>query len=249
MKKICSLLLVLCLAAAACAAAADFSPAGAWYSVRMQTAQGADVIITGSGTQIIFDLKEDGSAVLTEIQGGVSLSDNGSWTVEGDTVTITVSGQSRTLTVQDGELVMDNGNARLFFSLEKPSADIPQVQVVRAESAEAFNGRWSMFRVLKDGMLADQGTIGSDQVPMVNIGEGKLIETAADENGQIVEYVYECTFADGMLTAVLTDAAGTLIIEYSLLEDGTLQGIINAGTSDEIIMYYRPLEEVAAPAA
>lgn len=249
MKKSLFLLLILCLAFALAAAHADVSPAGTWYFIRMRTVQGAEVTITGTGTQVIIDLNEDGSAVLTSVQGGVSLSDSGSWTAEGETVTVTVSGQSMILTSRDGELVRDTGNGSLFFSREEPSAGVPQVSAVRAESAEAFNGSWAMFRVVKDGMIADQGTIGTDAVPVVDIGDGKLIETAADESGQIFQYVYECDFADGMLTAVLTDENGTLVIEYSLLEDGTLQGIINAGTSDEVVMYYRLLEEAAAPAA
>ncbi len=249
MRKIAALLLTVYLFCAVCAALADASLAGIWNLVRMRTAQGADVTITGSGSGAVFDLKEDGSAVVTAIQDGVSMSDSGSWTSDGDTVTVTVSGQSMVLAVRDGELVRDTGSASLFFSREKPSAEIPRIPAVRAESAEAFNGRWSMFRVLKDGMLADQGIIGADQVPVVDIGEGKLIETAADENGQIVRYVYECTFTDGKLTAVLTDGDGTLVIEYSLLEDGTLQGVINAGTGNEIVMYYQRPDDAAAPAA
>lgn len=251
MRKFFALLLVLCLACAACSALAGGSYAGVWYLVRMRTAQGADVSLTGSDVQIIFDLKEDGTAVMTMTQGGESLSDSGSWKENAGTVTVTdSSGASRDLEVRGDELEMASGGGYMVFSRALPSAEIPQVPAVRAESPEQFNGLWVMFRVLQNGMLADQGSIAADQVPTVAIGDGKLIETAFNESGLAVQYVYDCTFADGTLTAAMTDDSGTLSIVLSLLEDGTLQGVINGGTPEELVIWYRPAEEAAeAPAA
>lgn len=83
MKKMFAVLLALCLALAVMPALAEESPAGEWYAV-------AAGITFGNLT-----LKEDGTAAFL-FDGEVS---EGTWTAEGNSVTVTIDDQPLTLTM------------------------------------------------------------------------------------------------------------------------------------------------------
>lgn len=94
MKKILALILVLCLVLAAVPVLAEDDLSGTWYMVMMG--------LTG-GT---FELNADGTCTGTSaVMGGEEQSSEGSWTVDGTTVTITMDGQSMPLTYDGTDLL------------------------------------------------------------------------------------------------------------------------------------------------
>ena len=101
MKKMLALLLALCMALGMTTSLAEADASGTWY-----------LVMTGL-TVATFELNGDGTCALTVDLEGTEQKMEGSWTQEGDKVTIVANGQTM-------PLVLDGGN--LVFSAEDVAA-------------------------------------------------------------------------------------------------------------------------------
>ena len=102
MKKILAMMLVLCLALAAVPALAEDDLTGTWYLLYMG--------MTG-GT---FELKADGTCVAVSSANGEEVSTEGTWTLDGTTVTLSIGGASMALTYDGTNLLMSEEAVESF---------------------------------------------------------------------------------------------------------------------------------------
>ena len=93
MKKLFAVVIALAmlLSAAVVAEATDFT--GMWYLNNMEM-EGMTVSAAEFGMEMTFDLKEDGTVDAHQARGEETDDKQGTWTAEGDTVTITVDGEA-----------------------------------------------------------------------------------------------------------------------------------------------------------
>lgn len=92
MKKILALVMVLCMALAAVPALADEDFTGIWYLQQYGL------------TAAVFDLKDDGTCVATVESGDTPTEMEGTWSAEGNDVTITYQDQSLVFTFDGTDL-------------------------------------------------------------------------------------------------------------------------------------------------
>ena len=96
MKKILAMILVMCMAAAAVPALAEDGLTGTWYMLVMGL------------TTATFELNDDGSCTLEMENEGEEMKAEGTWTAEGEAVTLKVGEQQEILLVYDGETLKMN---------------------------------------------------------------------------------------------------------------------------------------------
>ena len=93
MKKLISLMLILCMACMLVPAMADEDIAGEWTMVKV-VVQGMEMEPSAIGMEMVIMLNADGTAEAKTSYGGAEpeISD-GTWTMDGSTVTITIAGE------------------------------------------------------------------------------------------------------------------------------------------------------------
>jgi len=102
MKKFIALMLVLCMALAAIPALAETDFTGTWYLITMgQTA----------GT---FELKADGTCAATLYATGEEQKMEGTWSADGDVVTITAQEQDLPMTFDGTDLILGEAALTAF---------------------------------------------------------------------------------------------------------------------------------------
>ncbi len=236
MKKLISLLLILCLAfLAASALAEDYT--GTWYLVRA-VSNGTTVSIDGTGMNIIFTLNADGSCDMAMSVAGQEMTDNGSWTANGNVITITDStGAAMDVTVENGEFALDSGDGTvMYFSQTAPEAGEPLPAAIKAESLEQFNGSWTINKVTMMGIEVSAEDVGMDEIASLNIQDGKITENA--QGGQTeMEGVFNAE--NGTMVATIEAEGMSFDLVFSLLEDGTLSAVMDV-SGIEIVLIYIP---------
>ena len=94
MKKLISLILILCIACLLVPAMAEDDVTGDWY-------------YAGMGDAVHFVFNADGTAkLITEMMGQKS-EEEGTWSLDGSTMTITFSDQAQTATYADGTITLE----------------------------------------------------------------------------------------------------------------------------------------------
>ena len=228
MKKLISLILILCMACMLIPAMAE-EAAGEWYLTSMsyggQTLDAAAFGMSGTLT-----LKEDGT--YTAVMTGSDES-TGTWKAEGDKVQIIVNDQTTEATIADGFLTITDAESgsSMIFSKEAPAAAYTPGEVNTEAKLEDFAGLWKASYVGAEGMVLDlsayiqvlaammpEGTELPDLSSMMTfqIDGAKVTAAAGTEDAKTVEG----TFADGKLT-VKDEASGTDMTIF-LLQDGVL---------------------------
>jgi len=227
MKKLISILIVLCLAAALVPAVAEEDPAGVWYLNRAVT-NGVNMVAISDAFQITITLKEDGTSILflqtngTEANQSVS---EGTWTYEDGVVTITEkeNGSVTVARYADGELTIESdANTRMILTRE-PWKPYEQPAAVRAESMEAFYGAWYPDVYFQSGwMQFAPDTMPPETRTQLVISADGIVERAADTP----DMAYANPSVDpetGILTASFDIQDGLpVLMKLTLLEDGTM---------------------------
>ena len=257
MKKVISLILILCMACTLIPAMAEEDITGDWYLTQMEM-NGTKIDIAGTGMVMVFSLNADGTAHESIEMMGEKQEMDGTWALNGNTVTLTANGQDQTLTYADGVLRIESDGQTGILTREAPAA-VEKPGVVAAESEEAFFGTWKLVAA---DMMGIYMTV--DQIPgyqgTITIEAGKIIsEMAMGEGQEMQKSEAATTFADGKLTmkfefpedqAEMLKAMGapeTGTIE--LLENGNiLYSMDYAGMKMD--MYFGPADAAAeVPAA
>lgn len=220
MKKLfaVALALAMLLSAFAFAEAADY--VGTWYLNGIEM-DGETYSPASFGMEMYIELREDGTATGSNSMAGEVDVQDGTWTAEGDTVTVTIDDAPTVFTLEDGNLVSasEEGDMKMIMGREKSEVEAYTPADPKADAAlEDYAGNWSAFKLGTDGVYMDCDIIGMDLSAAI---EG----TTVTFNGFVFsDEAVETTFADGALSFAAEDPEAALIagIDAQLLEDGNI---------------------------
>ena len=239
MKKLVSLMLILCMACMLIPATADESAAGVWY---------ADYF----GAVMIMTLGEDGSASM-EISGNQMGS--GNWTVQDGQIAITMAGpdgeeSTQMATLADGVLTLADGSMSVDFTQEAIEVWTP-AEVNPEAAAEDFEGEWAIAKVNTLGMMLDAASAGMGDIG-VKIENGAILFTGSADSVTFfvgtdpLPLAYE-NGALGYSIEIPNDAEPiTFTMKAELLQDGTLALTIDMGYGDTIMYFTKAAAEEPA---
>ena len=228
MKKIfaVALALVMLLSVAAFAEAANYT--GIWYLNEIDFG-GTKLAPAAMGMDMTFELKDDGTAVATSPnEEGAMEEANGSWTLEGEALTVTIEDSPMAFTLVEGNLVADSGDGMVMtFGREKVEAEVFVPAAPKADAAEAdYAGNWTATQLDMDGMFINPALVGMDTTAVI---EGTTITL----NGAFLfeNEAFEAELKDGKLVyaAANPDEVMVSAISVQALEDGSLNLVIGEG--------------------
>ena len=229
MKKLISLILILCMACMLIPAMAE-DVAGEWY-LKSMSYGGQAMDVTGFGMSGTLNLKEDGTFTMAMTGSEES---TGTWKADGDKVQLTMGTETVDVTIADGTLsiTMDEASGTaMIFSREAPAAAYEPAEMNADAKLEDFTGTWGISYIGMNGIVVDlnafiqsiaammpEGTELPDiaSAMALKIDGTKVIVGEGTEEAKTIE----ATFADGKMT-VKDEESGT-VITLSLLQDGYL---------------------------
>ena len=265
MKKMISLLLIVCMACMLIPATAE-GVTGLWYMVEM-VANDVTINPAQMGINWTMELSEDGTAYNRMEAMGEVQEKSGTWTLDGDTVTVTIEDSPAAFQLVDGKLTIEMDGQTAVFSQEAPEAAV-KPGVVAAESEEAFFGDWEIEAVDMMGMYMGKDMFAAAGMEgftvKLSIEAGKVtmsskMSASAEEQSQ----TFDSRFEDGKLimeidmgeAAATAEAAG---LDISSITDGvsTIELLDNGGLlygmnlmGMTIGVYMVPAAAAEAPAA
>ena len=221
MKKLISLFLILCMACLLVPAMAEDDVTGDWY-------------YAGSGDAVHFVFNADGTAKLITDMMGQQLEEEGTWSLDGSTMTITFSGQAQTATYADGAITLESEGVTSSLVRDPNAAPAGMPSAVAAESEEAFLGNWTLSAMYSMTVLVPvdqlEGYSGT-----LTIADGKITsEMVSGEGVEPQTETEEFKFEDGKLiitmdkssdAAKMAEAMGMALPDTATLEladDGSI---------------------------
>lgn len=228
MKKIfaVALALVMLLSVAAFAEAANYT--GIWYLNEIDFG-GTKLAPAAMGMEMTFDLKDDGSvAAASPDEEGQIQETAGTWTLDGETLTVTINDEPLTLTLVDGNLLADSGDGMaLTFGREKVEAEIYVPAEPKTDATEAdYAGSWVATQVDLDGSYINPALFGMDTTAVI---EGTTITL----NGAFMfeNEAFEAELKDGKLVYAAANPEEAMVAALSAqaLQDGSLNLTIGEG--------------------
>ncbi len=241
MKKLISLVLILCMTCMLIPAVAEESITGVWYGRFM-------------GLEMILTLNEDGTASMNMPDMGMEQS--GSWALDGENLAVTMvnDGEESTEhgTFVDGKLTLMNGEMPIEFGREPVEA--PTVAEVNPDAAaEDFEGSWAINRVSMAGVTMDAAAAGMGET-VLTIENSAIALTGAPEalSFFLGDGAFQLEYADGALIRSIdipNDAEPMkLEIRAELLQDGMLALTIDIA-DNATVLYFDKAAAEEAPAA
>ena len=207
MKKLMATALVLCLTALAMPVLAETEPVvtGEWFLVEM-TADGVTLNPAEMNMSMEMVLNGDGTAAITTSFGSDGDAQVGTWTMEGDTVSVTIQDDTEEFVYADERLTADQEGMTMVLGREEPAAAaLPED--VAAESEEDFLGTWTMDSIIMNGVLIPAENFGI--VGRFDIEPGKVTETSGEgDEAKVTEYTSE--FVEGALQLTAEDSETAL---------------------------------------
>ena len=197
MKKLISLILILCMACLLVPAMAEDDVTGDWY-------------YAGMGDAVHFVFNADGTAKLITDMMGQQSEEDGTWSLDGSAMTITFSDQAQTATFADGAITLEADGMTATLVRDPNAGPAGAPTAVAAESEEAFLGTWNLSAMYSMSVLVPvdqlQGYSGT-----MTIADGKITsEMIAGEGVEPQVSTDEYKFEDGKLTVTMdksSDAA------------------------------------------
>ena len=244
MKKLVSLVLILCMACMLVPAMAD-DVTGIWYALEM-SAEGMTIKPAEVGMTMTMELKEDGTAEMVMEMAGQSENDTGTWALDGNNLSLTFDEKTITAEIVDGEFSMEQDGAIVKFSKEAPVVET--ASAVAAESEEEFFGDWTLCAIDIMGMHISSDmmeSFGMGTVSMnlkIEAGKAVLSSNMTSTSG---DAEVSTAFEDGKL---VLSAAGQNLFTVEKMDDGTIAlGISYQGV--EATVYLAPAAAAEEPAA
>ncbi len=233
MKKLFSLILALCMVCMLVPAVAEEDVTGEWYLKTMK--QGETEYDAGAiGYNITMTLNADGTG--TMLSPTSEEPTPGSWTLEGDKITVTFEDSPIGGTVADGKITLSEGEMSMVFTREKAEG-IKVADVNPAAAAEDFEGTWEIAYVGYNGLIIDPSTTGQE-MPGLVVENGTMKFTGNSSMSQAFgTNAIPLTFADGALGMSVSMGETSYGIKLEMLEDGMLALTANMG-STEVYMYF-----------
>ena len=231
MKKLFSLVLVLCMACMMIPAVAEDSIAGEWYA-------------SLGGMTMALNLAEDGTAEMT--MPGSENAAAGSWVLDGEKITITIEDSPAEGTYADGTITLGDEDMTMVFTREMPKA-IEIAAVNTAAAAEDFEGTWEIVYVGYDGTVVDASAAG-EQLPGLVVENGAMKFTGDSSLAKVFgTNALPMTFADGALSMSVALGETSYGLKLEILEDGMLS--LTASMGDMSVNMYFVKAAAEEPAA
>ena len=233
MKKLFSLILALCMVCMLVPAVAEEDVTGEWYLKTMK--QGETEYDAGAiGYNITMTLNADGTG--TMLSPTSEEPTPGSWTLEGDKITVTFEDSPIGGTVADGIITLSEGEMVMTFSREANEV-IQVAEVNPAAAAEDFEGTWDIAYVGYNGTIIDPSTTGQE-MPGLVVENGAMKFTGNSSMSQAFgTNAIPLTFADGALGMSVSMGETSYGIKLEMLQDGMLALTATMGTTD-VYMYF-----------
>ena len=256
MKKLISLILILCMTCMLIPAMAEDDILGDWYMIEMKMGDTA-YNLADMGMSMMFAIKEDGTVTLTTEMMGEKTEQNGTWTLDGTTITITIDDQPQSGTFADGKIILEGDGQVGTLSKEAPVAT-EKAKAVAAESEDAFIGTWTLSAMDMMGARVTAEQAGYTGTVTIEAGKFTSVLNMGEELGEQTS-TGTTKFEDGKLTVTIdvpaeqAELAAALGIDAStatveLLEDGSL--LYSAEFMGMSMgMYLVPAEAAEQPAA
>ena len=228
MKKLISMILVLCMAAALVPAFAEDDITGVWYLNHAVT-QGISMRVISDEIQMTMTFREDGTATLfSALPGQEPQNAEATWTYADGVVTVTEKTEEAPVTEVTMFLTRET-----YTPYEMPAA-------VKAESVEAFYGTWYPEVSFQYGMMAFLGdALPVEQRSRLVVSAEGMTETASD--GTVTAYKNAAVDPEtGVLSATFDVQGYEATIQLTLLEDGSM--LVTGTVFDMELMrsiYYR----------
>ena len=227
MKKMISLVLVLCMACMLIPAMADDDITGEWYASFYGAPMRMTLNADGTASMAMGDT-EMGTAVWTFSDGKFSMTEDESGVVSEGTLV-------------DGVLTIEDDEQLIEFTRE-PVQGITVAEVNPAAAAEDFEGTWSVAYVGLENMLVD--AVAAGDVPNVKIENGALSffgDGADSMTFFFGEDAIPLAYENGAMSysvEVPNDAQQfTAAVKAELLQDGMLAVTVDLG-GDTMVMYF-----------
>ncbi len=241
MKKLISLILVLCMACMLIPATAEEDLTGEWYGAMM-------------GMGLIMTVNEDGTFSMTV---GGNVMGAGTWKMEDGNLLAEVDGQAETFEFKDGTLYEATSRITLTRNPEDAPAPIVIADPKTDAAAEEYYGEWTCSGLEANGLVLSAETYATnaqgDTLPGLTISDS-AVEFSGDGMFATVfsMFTLKPEYADGALTATGVFGTGessiTMEVHLQILQDGSLK-VSAVSNGSPMVLYFVPAAAEEVPAA
>lgn len=198
-RKLIALILLLCTACMLVPAQAEESAAGRW-AIEEMTVDGVTYPPDVLGMNWTFDLREDGTAGMTQETNGEKHEGTGTWQQSGETLLITVEGTGLPATVAEGRLTISADNVVAVFTRETAyGAEEPAAagEIAAGNGGPEEGISWGMNpEQVKDARKAQQKRPGSIRLSEDTEGGHPVVYCTVmgsdeDRNGETAGYTFD----------------------------------------------------------
>lgn len=193
---------------------------GLWY-LNTISQDGMEMSAADAGMEITIQLNEDGTSTMTMDEAAEGL-----WTVDGDTVIISVEGTDDVaFTGADGTLTASDAGMTLVFGREPARPGYIPGAPTEAEGPDAFNGTWECRYASIYGMTMPVEMFGDSLADLLGMESLTFEIRGSDVRMLGAEAAKAFDFSDGILSTQDSPACA-----LTLLDDGMMACAINEGT-------------------
>ncbi len=231
MKKLIAVILTLALSTLAVAMAETTDYLGTWYLNEM-TMGDASFAPAAMGMDLTMEIKEDGTAVLTA-PSEEEAEQAATWTLDGETLTVTVDGEDMTLALQeDGALKGEQGGMGMCFGREKVEAEVYEPAAVAEGATEAdFAGAWKSTYVEMNGTYM-QASLASMDLTAEFDGSTMTLDGMYVFDNVTLDFA----FSNGALTHEGGEDEMYAGITAQLLQDGAMKLTFDTGDEPLVLI-------------
>ena len=242
MKKLISLILVLCMACMLVPAVAEEDVTGEWYLKTMKQGE-TEYDAAAAGYNMTMTLNADGTGTMISPTSEEPLS--GSWTLEGDKITITFEDSPIDATVADGVLTLAEEDLVMVFTREK-SDGVQLAEVNPAAAAEDFEGTWEIVYIGYSGIIIDAAAAG-EALPGLVVENGTIKFTGESSmTAAFGDKTLPLAYADGAFNLSVTAGETAYGIKLEMLEDGMLALTLSMGSVNASMYFVKAAAEEPA---
>ena len=248
MKKLFSLILVLCMVVMLVPALAESADVtGEWT---------ADY----SGYTVVLTLNADATFSM-EVAGMGGA--NGTWTLEGEALSLTAQGQTVVYDVKDGKITASQGDETMEFTrtgteeaalaaetapAEAQTAEVTFADVNPDAAAEDFNGEWCIQYIAAGGEIAANET-GEVTADIAIKDSGITFGSGSGFSELFGDKALEMEFADGAFSYSRDFFGVSLSFRIEMLQDGMAAVTIDISGGTAILYMTRINAAAEEPAA
>ena len=250
MKKLISLLLILCMTCMLIPAVAEEALTGEWYLKSMKMGE-QEYDAAAMGVNIVMTLGEDGTAAMTMPDSPDPVT--GTWTLDGDQITLNVADEAPiTGTVTAEAIALEQEGQIMIFTREAPVA-IVVADAKAAESVEDFYGTYAIAYVDMEGRLMDMASLGGATGLVIGDGTFEIIPASEDDMMALTLGMFALTptdLEDGVLKLTSATSPENVDGRIELLEDGMIKITANnLSSQSSMVFYFAPAAAAEEPAA